>query len=65
MSLKDLLTTLIIYSPKGIDVSVFDVPGAYLNAEIPEYKFILINIEGGYVYIMCEVNHERKKNVRV
>ena len=40
---------------------IFDVPGAYLNSEIPEDKFILLNIEGGSVDIMCEVNPKRKK----
>ena len=44
---------------------IFDVPGAYLNSEIPEDKFILLNIEGGSVDIMCEVNPEHKKNVYV
>ena len=34
----------------------FDVPGAYLNADIPEDNLILINIKGQSVEIMCEVN---------
>ena len=44
---------------------ISDVPGAYLNAEIPEDKFILQNIEGEFVDIMCEVNLKQKKNVHV
>ena len=42
---------------------VFDVPGTYLNAEIPEDKFILLNIEGEFVDIICEVNPKHKKNI--
>ena len=43
----------------------FYVPGAYLNYEIPEDKFILLNIDGEFVDIMWEVNPEHKKNARV
>ena len=32
---------------------------------MPEDKFILLNIEEGFVDIMCEVNPEHKKNVDV
>ena len=42
-------------------MEVFDVPGAYLNADMPEDKFILLKIEGECVDIMCEVNPEHKK----
>ena len=41
------------------------VPGAYLNDDIPEYKFILLNVEGEFLNIMCEVNPKHNKNVRV
>ena len=63
--LKALFTSLIIDAHIGIDVEIFVVPGAYLSADIPEDKFILLNIEGEFVDIMCEVNSEHKKNVRV
>ena len=39
-------TSLIIDAREGRDVAIYDVPGAYLNADIPEYKVILLNIEG-------------------
>ena len=32
---------------------------------MPEYKFILVNIEGEFLDIMCEVNPKQEKNVRV
>ena len=46
-------------------MAIFDVPRAYLNADIPEDKVVLLNIEGEFVDITCEVNPEHKKNVRV
>ena len=44
---------------------IFDVPGAYLNAYPPEDKFILLNIEGKFVDILCELNPNHNKNVHV
>ena len=40
---------------------MFDVPGAYLNTEIPEDKSILLKTEGEFADIMWEVNPEHKK----
>ena len=46
-------------------MDIFDVPGAYLNTDMLDKKVILLNIEGGFVDIMCEVNPEHKSNVSV
>ena len=46
-------------------MAIFDVPGAYLNADMTEDKVILLYIEGGFVEIMCKVNPKHNKNVRV
>ena len=46
-------------------MAIFDVPESYLNSDMPEDKFILLNIEGKFVDIMCEVNQKHKENVRV
>ena len=46
-------------------MTVFDVPGAYLNAEKPEGTFIPLNIGGEFVDTICEVNPKHKKNVCV
>ena len=43
----------------------FDVPGEYLNAYMPEDKFVLLKIEGGFVDILCEVNPKHKKFIHV
>ena len=65
ISLEDFFTSLIIYAHEGRGVDIFDVPGAYLNADMLEDKFILLNIEGEFVDIMYKVNPKHKKNVRV
>ena len=64
-SLEALLTSLTIDAHKGRDVDIFDVPGAYLSADMPEDKFIILKIEGEFLEIMWEVNPEHKKNVCV
>ena len=42
----NIFTSLIIDSHEGRDMVIFDVPGAYLNADMPEDKLILLKIEG-------------------
>ena len=64
MSLEALFCTLIIYSHKIRNVATFNVPGAYLHAEIPEDKSILMQLRGGFVNIMLQVNPEYKQYVR-
>ena len=59
--LEALFNIPIINAHEGRDVEIFDVPRAYLNADMPEDKFILLKIEGKFVDIMCEVNPKHKK----
>ena len=58
MSLQALFATLIIDVQEGRKVQAFDVPGAYLHAEIPKDEKIYMKFEGDF-----EVNHEYRKNV--
>ena len=44
--MEALLTSLIIDGNEGRDVVIFDAPGAYLNADVPEDKFTVLKIEG-------------------
>ena len=46
-------------------MAIFGVPGEYLNAYMPEDKFILLNIERDFVDIICEVNSKHKKKLRL
>ena len=55
--------TLLIDAKEDRDVAIFDVPGAYLQAEMPAEKKLLMVFRGEFVDIMCEVNTEYKKYV--
>ena len=54
--LEALLTGLVIASFDCIDVATFDIPGAYLHAEMTRYKRVLLKLQGHIVEIMCDVN---------
>ena len=58
-----LLCTLIIDAHEWRDVANFDLPSAYLHAEMSKDKRILMNLKFFFV-IMCQVNPEYKKHVR-
>ena len=64
VSTEAIMTTLLIDAYEGRKVAIFDVPGAYLQANMPKDKFIVINIEDEFVDIMCKVNPQYKKLVR-
>ena len=45
------------------DVANFDVPGEYLQAEIPNDKTVLLKLRAEFVNIVCDVNPDHKYNV--
>ena len=45
-------------------MATFDVPGSYMHAYMSKDKKILINIGGGVVEIMCQVNPYYEQHVR-
>ena len=64
LSLEALLSMFIIFGHEKRSTAVFDVPGAYLHADLPPGKFVLLKITGEFVNIMCDVNPEFKQDVR-
>ena len=60
LSLEALVGILLINAYEERDTAIFDVPGAYLHAKIPDDKFAILKIEGEFVDIMCDVNPEYK-----
>ena len=52
LSIEALMGLLLINAFEGRDVVIFDVPGAYLHAKIPDSKFAILKIEGEFVDIM-------------
>ena len=61
--LEALFLSLIIDVMEKSDVAVFDIPGAYLHAEIPEDKKVLMKLRDEFVDIMCTVNPEHKSTL--
>ena len=64
VSLEGLLGTFVIDAKEGRMVNTFDVPGAFLQAPMPEGKKVLLKMKGEFVDIMCRVNPEHLPNVR-
>ena len=58
------MSTLLIDAMEQRDVAVFDVPGSYLQTEMPFKKRVLLRIRDEFVDIMCEVNPDYKPYVQ-
>ena len=63
VSNESLMTSLAIDSYESRDVAITDVPGAYLHAEMPRYKRVVMKFVGRFVDIMFEVNIDYKKYI--
>ena len=64
VSLEGLVASLVIDAKEERCVNTFDVPGAFLQAPMPEEKKVLLKLKGEFVDIMCRVNPEHLPNVR-
>ena len=60
----ELLAQLMIDSFDDDSMAIFDIPGAYLNYDVPEDKFVLLKLEDEFVDIMCEVKPDFIKDVQ-
>ena len=58
LSLEVLIMSLTIDAHEHRKVTVFDVPGAYLQTDLPKDKFVLLMLEDQFVDIMCSINPE-------
>ena len=65
VALESLFMTLCIDAHENRDVTVFDVPGAYLNTYMPDDNFLLIKFNDKFVDIMCDVNLELVEDIRM
>mmetsp|Transcript_26947 Transcript_26947/g.39879 ORF Transcript_26947/g.39879 Transcript_26947/m.39879 type:complete len:200 (-) Transcript_26947:1357-1956(-) len=65
VSLEAVLTTLVIDAHEKRDIAIFDVPGAYLHADFPKEKTVLMHLRDEFVDIMTKVNPEYEKYVKV
>ena len=63
-SLEGIMTTLAIDAHEKRDVVTVDIPGAFLQSEMPKDKHIHMKFTDDFVDIMCEVNPEYLPHVR-
>ena len=64
IAVESLIALVTIFAFEKRDVAVFDVPGAYLHADLPDDKFALLKFEGQFVDIMVEVNPDFASSIR-
>ena len=64
VGLESLMTALLIGAHEGRKFISFDVPGAFLQAEMAEDKLVLLKLRRQFVDMMCEINPEFKPHVR-
>ena len=65
MSTEAMIGTLVIDVFEERDIAIFDIPGAYLHAKMPEEDKVILKLAGIYVDIMCEACPEFKKFVTI
>ena len=65
VGLESILSTLLVDAHEGRAVGIFDIPGAYLHAEMPKEKLVIMKLRGEFVDIMCEVNPKYKPFVKI
>ena len=63
VSMEGIFLTFLIAPYEGRKVVLFDIPGAFLQAEMSEDKLLLLEFWDEYVEMMCQVNPEHRKNV--
>ena len=64
ITMEVLLDNMLIDAYEDKKMANFDVSGAYLQTDLPKYKFVLLLLEGKFVDVMCDINPEYKKHVR-
>ena len=64
VSLEAIIGTLLIDANKERDVAIFDIPGAYLHAEMLADKKLLIVFRDEFADIMYDVNNEYRQYAR-
>ena len=56
VSLESIFTTLLIDENEKRDIAAFGILGAYLHADIPADKNVILKLRGRFVDIMCNIN---------
>ena len=61
--LEELMVILVVNAYEGQYVAIYDVPGEYLNADIPDDKYVRLKLEGRFMDIMCDMNPDHIPNI--
>ena len=64
VSMEALMVQLTNDAFEELAIAIFDAPRAYLNADIPYEKFVLLKLEDEFLDIVCESNPEPIKDVQ-
>ena len=56
INMKGLLATVLIDAYEYIKVETLNVPGDYLQKDLPKDKFAILLLEGIFLYIMYDIN---------
>ena len=52
-----VILTSIIYAEKNRDVSVIDIPNAFIKTSVEDKNYmVIINLRGALVYILCKIS---------
>ena len=65
INLEGFLASMVIDVYEDRKVATFDIPGAYLQIDLPKEKFTLLLLEGKFVDIMGDINITYKQNLRL
>ena len=63
-TLESIIATLLIDAYEDRHVAIADVPGAYLHAEMPPEKIVVLKLRGNFDDIMCRVKPEYRPHIR-
>ena len=63
VSVEVLFTPLVIDAMEGISITVFDIPGAFLQPEMPGDNMMFMPLRGGFMDVMSELSPEHLPNV--
>ena len=61
---ESLMSKLLIHDMEQRDLAIFDVPGVYLQTEMPVHTKIFLCIRDVFVNIMCGVSPDYKPYVK-
>ena len=65
ITLEGILVTMMIDAYEYRKVENFGIPAAYLQTDLPTEKFTLLLMEGNFMDIMCDINPNYKKHVKL